>query len=155
MTAQKFYKRGTITADQFDGSLTMADKYELIDEFENESGTFWALETDKGESMSVDVGDWIVTGPEGEHWPIADDIFRKTYQPLPVIPQAVAYAIEWFQQNDETIGEIWQNLYEDVDDDWQEVPQLREAEEWMLNNQDAFTQAWLMDDWEEEETHEE
>jgi hypothetical protein len=24
-------------------------------------------------------GDWIVTGINGERWPIADDIFRKTY----------------------------------------------------------------------------
>jgi hypothetical protein len=67
---------------------------------------------------------------------------------LPVIPQAVAYAIEWFQQNDETIGEVWRNLYEDVDDDWHECPQLREAEEWMLDNQDTFTRAWVLGQWE-------
>ncbi|WP_203623895.1 DUF1642 domain-containing protein [Lacticaseibacillus sp. 866-1] len=69
---------------------------------------------------------------------------------LPVIPQAVAYAIEWFQQNDETIGEVWRNLYEDVDDDWHECPQLREAEEWMLDNQDTFTRAWVLGQWEAE-----
>lgn len=69
---------------------------------------------------------------------------------LPVIPKAVAYAIEWFQQNDETIGEVWRNLYEDVDDDWQEAPQLREAEEWMLDNQDTFTRAWVLGQWEAE-----
>lgn len=69
---------------------------------------------------------------------------------LPVIPEAVAYAIEWFQQNDETIGEVWRNLYEDVDDDWHECPQLREAEEWMLDNQDTFTRAWVLGQWEAE-----
>ena len=69
---------------------------------------------------------------------------------LPVIPLAVAYAIEWFQQNDETIGEVWRNLYEDVDDDWNECPQLREAEEWMLDNQDTFTRAWVLGQWEAE-----
>lgn len=69
---------------------------------------------------------------------------------LPVIPKAVTYAIEWFQQNDETIGEVWRNLYEDVDDDWHECPQLREAEEWMLDNQDTFTRAWVLGQWEAE-----
>ena len=66
---------------------------------------------------------------------------------LPLIPQTVAYAIEWFQQNDDTIGEVWRNLYEDIDDDWQKAPQLREAEEWMLDNQDTFTTAWLLGVW--------
>lgn len=88
-------------------------------------------------------------------WPReAIDEYKKRYNAalpddLPVIPQAVAYAIEWFQQNDETIGEVWRNLYEDVDDDWHECPQLREAEEWMLDNQDTFTRAWVLGQWEE------
>lgn len=73
---------------------------------------------------------------------------------LPVIPQTVAYAIEWFQQNNETIGEVLRNLYEDVDDNWHEAPQLREAEEWMLDNQDTFTTAWLLGVWRIEETGE-
>ncbi len=25
-------------------------------------------------------GDWIATGIDGEHWAIADDIFRRTYE---------------------------------------------------------------------------
>ena len=94
------------------------------------------------------------SAPDGQKF--ADDL-RQRYDDalpddLPVIPKAVAYAIEWFQQNDETIGEIWRNLYEDVDDDWHECPQLREPEEWMLNNQEAFTAAWLMDNWDTEVT---
>ena len=28
------------------------------------------------------VGDWEITGAEGEHWPIKDSIFRKTYEPI-------------------------------------------------------------------------
>ena len=86
---------------------------------------------------------------------IKEERFKDRYaaalpDDLPVIPEAVAYAIEWFQQNDDTIGEVWRNLYEDVDDDWQEAPQLREAEEWMLDNQDTFTRAWLLGQWEAE-----
>lgn len=26
------------------------------------------------------LGDWIATGIDGEHWAIADDIFRRTYE---------------------------------------------------------------------------
>lgn len=29
--------------------------------------------------MTCHVGDWVATGINGEHWPIADDIFKKTY----------------------------------------------------------------------------
>jgi hypothetical protein len=152
MTISKFYKRAMITAEQFDGTNVMAEKYRLWPSLDlhPESSMWWSLETLEG-TLAIHVGDWIATGLSGEHWPIADDIFRKTYQSLPVIPQAVAYAIEWFQQNDETIGEIWRNLYEDVDDDWKQVPNLREPEEWMLDHQDTFTTAWLLGEWEVEE----
>lgn len=151
MTAHKYYKRGLVTAEQLDGTNVMADKYGLGPSLKHpESSMWWAINTLEGQ-LTVQPGDWIATGVNGEHWPIADDIFRKTYAPLPVIPQAVAYAIEWFQQNDETIGEIWRNLYEDVDDDWKQVPNLREPEEWMLDHQDTFTTAWSLGEWEVEE----
>ena len=35
--------------------------------------------TDEGE-LAINIGDWIATGVNDEHWPIADDIFRKTYE---------------------------------------------------------------------------
>lgn len=157
MTSHKYYKRGLVTAEQFDGSREMAERYKL-DELLNTNqltlaGSYkaegYTIQTLEG-SLVVNTGDWIATGVNGEHWPIADDIFHKTYAELPVIPQAVAYAIEWFQQNDETIGEIWRNLYEDVDDDWKQVPNLREPEEWMLDHQDTFTMAWSLGEWEVE-----
>lgn len=31
---------------------------------------------------TVDDGDWIARGIEGEFWPIKDNIFRKTYKPV-------------------------------------------------------------------------
>ncbi|MFD1441211.1 hypothetical protein [Lacticaseibacillus hegangensis] len=148
MTVHKYYKRGLVTAEQFDGTNVMADKYGLGSNWKHpQSSMWWAINTLEGQ-LTVQPGDWIATGVNGEHWPIADDIFKKTYAELPVIPQAVAYVIEWFQQNDETIGEIWRNLYEDVDDDWKEVPNLREPEEWMLDHQDTFTMAWSLGEWE-------
>lgn len=39
------------------------------------------IETEEG-PVTASVGSWIVTGPKGEQWPIQDDIFRDTYEPL-------------------------------------------------------------------------
>lgn len=156
MTSHKYYKRGLVTAEQFDGSEEMAKKYgaELYSEsgygydaVEGEpDGDGYVLVTSEGELL-LRPGDWILPRRQIIH----DINFHTLYTPLPVIPQAVAYAIEWFQQNDETIGEIWRNLYEDVDDDWKQVPNLREPEEWMLDHQDTFTMAWSLGEWEVEE----
>lgn len=43
--------------------------------------------------MRLHDGDWIATGALGEHWPVADEIFKQTYQELPVIPQTIARAM--------------------------------------------------------------
>ena len=32
--------------------------------------------------MFVDVGDWIITGVKGEHYPCKPDIFEATYEPV-------------------------------------------------------------------------
>lgn len=29
--------------------------------------------------MRLSIGDWIATGVNGEHWAIADDVFKETY----------------------------------------------------------------------------
>jgi hypothetical protein len=39
------------------------------------------IETLEGR-MRVEVGDWIITGVKGEHYPCRDDIFRMTYEPV-------------------------------------------------------------------------
>lgn len=88
-----YRKTATIKAEQFDGSDKMVDRYELID-----AGTI--LGTHHTElyltgSGKVDVGDWIATGVNGEHWPIADEVFKKTYAELPVIPD---YAADWIEE---------------------------------------------------------
>ena len=41
------------------------------------------IETLEGR-MSVDVGDWIITGVKGEHYPCKPDIFEMTYEPAPL-----------------------------------------------------------------------
>jgi hypothetical protein len=43
------------------------------------SGRWW-VKTLEG-ALVINDGDWIATGVKGEHWPIADDVFRATYEP--------------------------------------------------------------------------
>lgn len=31
-------------------------------------------------TMHADAGDWILTGIEGEQWPVKEEIFKKTYK---------------------------------------------------------------------------
>jgi len=38
------------------------------------------IETLEGD-LHVSVGDWIITGVNGEHYPCKPDIFEKTYEP--------------------------------------------------------------------------
>lgn len=83
----KIYKRITaIQAEQFDGSQKMIDEYDIIPAYDkNSENEYWQpvfpcsiLMTKKG-ALSINVGDWVATGINGEHWPIVDDIFKKTY----------------------------------------------------------------------------
>lgn len=39
------------------------------------------IETLEGR-MRANIGDWIITGVAGEHYPCKDEIFRATYEPV-------------------------------------------------------------------------
>jgi hypothetical protein len=39
------------------------------------------IKTPEG-TMVADIGDWIITGIEGERYPCKNDIFWKTYDPV-------------------------------------------------------------------------
>lgn len=74
----KYCKKVPIEAEQFDGSEKMVEKYEIytgIDDW----GRWFKISTLEGRDI-FSVGDWIATGIDGEHWAIADDIFRRTYE---------------------------------------------------------------------------
>lgn len=43
------------------------------------------IQTREGEMLGHP-GDWIITGVEGERYPCADSIFRKTYEPAAPAP---------------------------------------------------------------------
>lgn len=32
--------------------------------------------------LRAEPGDWVVTGVNGEQWPVRSDIFNKTYEPV-------------------------------------------------------------------------
>lgn len=77
----KYRKTEIIQAEQFDGSLNQIAKYKvhIVGPTTFDDKTFFLLPTKEG-NMSINVGDWIATGVEGEHWVIADDIFHKSYE---------------------------------------------------------------------------
>lgn len=159
MTAHKFFKRGLVTAEQFDGSAEMAKKYgaELYSEsgygyaaVEGEpDGDGYVLVTLEGELL-ISSGMWIATGVNGEHWPIADDIFRKTYAELPVIPQAVGKAIR-------SMKSYGRDLAFAIDTSHDRFRFARdrggndEVANWILVHSDTFALAWLLGEWEVEE----
>lgn len=72
-----YRKTATIQAEQFDGSDEMIKRYS-IDYWRNTNDPMFRLKTLEG-SMSLNVGDWIATGVKGEHWAIADDVFKTSY----------------------------------------------------------------------------
>lgn len=85
----KYRKTALIDATQF----RIADKAthehvnfgaapELADmeAFAHLAGKWW-VSTREGH-LFVNDGDWIATGMQGEHWPIAADIFAATYEPV-------------------------------------------------------------------------
>lgn len=90
-----YRKTGTIKAEQFDGSNDMINKYHI--EFDEAYVLPFRIETIQG-WIGLAVGDWIETRANGEHCPIADDVFKKTYAALPdnlpVIPEAVGEMLQ-------------------------------------------------------------
>ncbi|AIY32294.1 hypothetical protein AXJ17_gp45 [Lactobacillus phage LfeSau] len=77
---RKYRKIATIKAEQFDsddidGAYAMCRKYHIISSQKEP----FLLKTKEG-LMALHDGDWIATGIDGEHWAIANDIFRRTYQ---------------------------------------------------------------------------
>ena len=109
--SRSYRKDGLIQAEQFDGSDEMINKYDLISlgDEQEEIGIPYNEEflilTSMG-TLSMYIDDWIATGVNGEHWPIADEVFKKTYAELPVIPKAVADWIEECKQKQISIGDM-------------------------------------------------
>ncbi|VDH12552.1 Putative prophage protein [Lactiplantibacillus plantarum] len=119
-----YRKTATIKAEQFDGSDEMVDKYELIDAG-TMLGTHHSPELYLTGSGKLNVGDWIATGVNGEHWSIADDVFKKTYAELPVINKGIAHLIELTKQDGKSLGDMFVDYA---------PKQLTDADEDMISN---------------------
>ena len=53
--------------------------------------------------MNVEVGDWLITGVKGEHYPCKPDVFAATYEPAPDDEPAASLAPQ--PQVDRAAGE--------------------------------------------------
>jgi len=95
-----YRKTATIKAEKFNDTndqvfVNTCRKYKLV-----QPGNDLHLELPTMEGlMKIEYGDWIATGVKGEHWAIADEIFKQTYAELPVIPGKVAKFIEFYKKN--------------------------------------------------------
>lgn len=76
---KEYRKKTTIKAEQFDGTVGMALEYDVDCDDDTAPEDGYYLPTKEGK-MILKEGDWIATGIDGEHWAIADDIFRRTYE---------------------------------------------------------------------------
>ncbi|AUS71696.1 hypothetical protein [Lactiplantibacillus plantarum] len=145
----KFYRKQPLEAEQFDGSNEMIDKYHvrcdteymLSDDPLEYQTVPYEIETLKGWEY-INAGDWIATGIDGEHWPIADDVFKKTYAELPVIPKNVAKHIVTEHGLSDLIpicGGIYRAMIQTVVYGYQKG----DIGDWIINHSDMFARAWL------------
>lgn len=141
-----YRKTGTIKAEQFDGSNEMIDKYhiEMVegdyaeDYSMSEAGPapyarYFLTRVDGDKEISA--GDWIATGVDGEHWVIADDVFKKTYAELPVIPKNVAYIIKQAKKGDYKLGWVFNATYLGL---WRVS-----VGNWIRTHAETVARAWL------------
>ena len=77
----KYKKIVLIEAEQFNGSTKQIARYKvhIVGPTSWYDASYFLLPTKEG-NMKLNVGDYIATGIDGEHWAIADDIFRWTYE---------------------------------------------------------------------------
>lgn len=66
----------TVKAEQFNESNEMISKYHI--DYDRAYSLPFRIETPAG-WVGMKVGDWIVTGDNGEHWTIEDNMYKRTY----------------------------------------------------------------------------
>lgn len=126
-----YRKTATIMAEQFDYEKWVHmrhDAYPMVFGDTAKDGGMMAtnpvIPTLEGD-MRVHDGDWIATGVNGNHWPIADEVFKKTYAELPVIPKGVARWIELTKQAGKSLGDMFVDYTPE---------QLTDADEGMISD---------------------
>lgn len=109
----KYIKTVATKFEQFDGSQWMIEKYGIktdqisitdgnpnipVDE-QYKVAEIYLLPTLKG-ITHLEVGDWIATGPEGEHYSINDRSFKQTYKAAQSFLQRILVGIKKQSQGD-------------------------------------------------------
>jgi hypothetical protein len=129
----KYIKTGTTEFEQFNGSDEMMDKY-VIEEWPY---NYFVIKTLEG-NVFFAIGDWIATGVNGEHWPVKDEIFQKTYKKLPKLTRPVSRYLEYCKEH-------W-NLNDAFLNAEYLVPNNNgalEVFEYLSERPDEFARAWL------------
>ncbi|MFH0490486.1 DUF1642 domain-containing protein [Lactiplantibacillus plantarum] len=124
-----YRKTATIRAEQFDGSDKMVKKYNITPPMPLDPD--YTINTLEGD-MVLGVGDWVATGIKGEHWAIADDVFKKTYADLPVIPDYVAKYINYRKSNHCNILDVMNDYFRED-----------RVDKYIERNSNVFARAWL------------
>ncbi|WP_301703770.1 DUF1642 domain-containing protein [Lactiplantibacillus plantarum] len=135
-----YRKTATINAEQFDCSDDMFNHYGLIDRGGHivdglHVDDMCFIPTLEGQ-MKINIHDWIATGVNGEHWAIADDVFKQTYAELPMIPKDVACLIKQDKEWDYNLGMVFDDAYSG------HIWEIGVGE-WIIENSESFARAWL------------
>lgn len=145
-----YHKTATIKAEQFDEAKWQSiynDSYNP-EEWDIEAHKFgidhyhgyFIIPTCEGD-MRIHDGDWIATGVNGEHWPIADDVFKKTYAEMPVIPAVIAEYISAVKNGETDLEDI---TVVEAALGAIEYDQASYIEaDWIRQHGDTFARAWL------------
>lgn len=77
----KYRKRVPIEAEQFNGSTKQIARYKVhvVGPTSWGGASHFLLPTKEG-NMKLNVGNYIATGVDGEHWAIDKNIFERTYK---------------------------------------------------------------------------
>lgn len=142
----KYIKTGTTEFEQFDETewnriyqdFDDPDKWEAkaselgIDRYHG----YFVIPTKDGD-MRIHDGDWIATGVDGEHWPVKDEIFKKTYKKLPKLTRPVSRYLEYCKEH-WNLNDAFLNAEYLVSD--KDAP---EVFKYLSSHPDDFARAWL------------
>ena len=138
----KYRKTALTEAEQYIGSPAQVIEYNVV-EIPPVIGTDkpyeYFIPTLEG-PMELHAGDWIATGVNGEHWAISDDVFKKTYAKLPVIPYNVAAFIKSCKENNIDLRDVL--YFENNGFDYVKEDEAR-IDDWIADHQDKVARAWL------------
>ena len=109
----KYIKTGTTEFEQFDETEWNRIYHNCGDPDEWEAKAsklgvdryhgYFVIPTKEGD-MRIHDGDWIATGVDDEHWAVKDEIFKRTYKKLPLIPEYVVQLIKRSQPEENLLS---------------------------------------------------